>query len=626
MKPVAVLFVLMAAAAGMADGAPPPPADAMVFKHGLSYFGELRYPADFKHFEWADPRAVKGGVLRQSAVGRFDTFNPLIEKGRAPAGIANFGEDNVLYDRLLQPTTDRPAEKYGRLAESVAVSDDLTRIAFRLRRSARFHDGVPITAHDVKFTLDMIKEHGGATLKTIYRDVSHATLNGDYEIVFHVGTGSSANLNIALYLASLYALPRHYWADREFNRTTTEPPLGSGPYRIREHRDGKWIVYERVADYWGADLPVNVGRHNFDALSYDYFLDKHVQKESLKGDIFDVLLEDVAKDWYNNYQIDEVARGLLVKELVTHQNPAGFPVAIMWNLREPMFDDVRVREALWWLYDFEWSNRVLYHDFYLRADSYFTNTELSHSGTLPSAAELAILEPHRGRIPERVFTDIYRVPDTTGRGVPRESLVRAERLFAAAGWVLKDGRRVHRGTGEHLTLDFMYAGDHLERVGLPYVKTLEKMGIAISARTIEPSNYVSRLRRRKFDATILGIGGSLTPGVELRSTYGSYAADVDSSLNLMGIQNPIVDELVEGVIAADSPAKLSAAARALDRVLLWNFYGVPGFYAPGYRFIYWNRLSRPAVVGKYRPGFPDTWWWDDKKARDLEVAKGELAR
>ena len=614
MRRVAALFALLAATAGVANVAD----SELVFKHGLSYFGTLKYPADFKHFEWADPDAPKGGTLRLSAVGRFDTFNPLIERGRAPAGVANFGEDNHIYDRLMQPTADRPAEKYGRLAESVAVSDDLTLVAFRLRRGARFHDGAPVTAHDVKFTFDMIKEHGGPSLKTIYRDVTHATLNGDYEIVFHVGEGASTNLNVALYLASLYALPRHYWAEREFDRTTTEPPLGSGPYRITETRDGKWLVYERVADYWGADLPVNAGRYNFDAISYDYYLDKHVQKESLKGDVFDALLEDVAKDWYNNYNIDEVARGLLVKELIAHQNPAGFPVAFMWNLRQPVFDDVRVREALWWLYDFEWSNRVLYHDFYLRADSYFTNTELSHNGTLPSEAELAILEPYRGRIPPRVFTDVYRVPDTTGRGVPRESFVQAERLFAAAGWHLDDGRRVHRETGERLTLDFMYAGDHLERVGLPYVKTLEKMGIGISARTIEPSNYVSRLRRRKFDATILGIGGSLTPGVELRTTFGSYAADVDSSRNLMGIKDPVVDELIEKVIAANSRPQLIAAARALDRVLLWNFYGIPGFYAPGYRFIYWNRLSRPAVIGQYRPGFPDAWWWDAEKADDIE--------
>ena len=378
-------------------------------------------------------------------------------------------------------------------------------------------------------------------------------------------------------------------------------------------------------DYWGRDLSVNVGRYNFDEVSYDYYLDKHVQKESLKGDVFDVLLEDVAKDWYNNYNIDEVARGFLVKELIRHRNPAGFPVAFMWNLRQSVFDDVRVREALWWLYDFEWSNRVLYHDFYLRADSYFTNTELAHNGTLPSAAELAILEPYRGRIPERVFTHVYQVPHNVGRGAPREIYRRAEKLLAAAGWVLDEsGHRVHKETGERFALDFMYAGDHLERVGLPYVMTLQRMGIAISARTIEPSNYVSRLRRRKFDASILGIGGSLTPGVELRNNYGSVAADIDSSGNFMGVKNPVVDELIEKVIAADTREGMIAAARALDRVMLWNFYGIPGFYAPGYRFIYWNRFSRPAYTGQYRPGFPDTWWWDEEKARALAAARRQV--
>ena len=374
-------------------------------------------------------------------------------------------------------------------------------------------------------------------------------------------------------------------------------------------------------DYWGRDLPVNVGRYNFDSITIDYFLDKHVQKESLKADVFDVILEDVAKDWQSTYNVVERERGLLVKDLLVTKRPEGFPVAYMWNLRRPKFQDIRFREALWWLRDFEWSNRVMFHDFYLRADSYFTNTDFSHSGTLPSAAELELLEPIRDQVPERVFTDVVRMPETKGLGVAREHLVRADRLLTEAGWVMQpDGQRYHAATGEPLTMELMHPADNLERVGRPYVAALEKMGFKVTVRTVEPSNYINRLRRRKFDATIRGVAGNYMPAADLYSTYSSAAADIDSSNNLMGVSNPAVDYLVEKVSRAKTRADLITATRALDRVLSWNFYGIPGFYAPGLRYVYWSRFSRPERLGVHRTGFPDTWWYDEEKA--AVVARG----
>ncbi len=596
----------------------------LTFTHGISYFGNLSLPPEFEHFEWADPAAPKGGSIRLSDFGRFDTFNDLLEKGRAPQGIANFGDGNILYDRLLQEDANSPWQRYGRLARSVAVSDDLATVAFRLRPEARFHDGVPITAHDVKFTFDMIKVHGGPTLRTIFRDVERAEVGSEHEIVFTIAPGRARNMNLAFFIGQIYALPRHYWADREFGRTTVEPPLGSGPYRIAETRDGSFIAYERVPDYWGRDLAVNRGRYNFDRISYDYFLDKHVQKESLKADIFDLLHEDTANDWANNYNVVEVERGLIVKEILALKQPSGFPVSTMWNLRRPMFQDIRVREALWLLRDFEWSNRVLYHDFYRRADSYFTNTGFGHDGGLPTTAELALLEPFREQLPRRVFTTPYRMSKTDGVGVPRDKLARAHELLTAAGWVLRDGKRVHEETGDWMTIQFVHPADNLERVGMPFLNMIERLGIRGKSRTVEPSNYVSQLRRRTFDATILGFTGSFTPGAELRSRFGSAAADIDSSQNHMGIKDPVVDALVERVINAKTRAEMEAAMGALDRVMLWNFYGIAGFYAPGVRYIYWNRFSRPDRLGIHRSGFPETWWWDEEKADLVRVQKGEL--
>lgn len=611
-----VLFIL-ACAATQAD-------EGLTFRHGLSFLGGLKYQPDFEHFDWVNPDAPKGGHIRLGQSGRFDTLNPWIGKGRTPPGLAFANEFDPLFDRLLQKTADEAASFYGRLAHSVALAPDLSRIVFRLRASARWHDGVPITAKDVKFTFDMIKAYGNPTLRTVFRDVTHATIENPHQISFHIKPGVSRTRNTAIFLSQIYPFAEHHWRDRKFNETTVVAPLASGPYRIAATKEGRYARYERVEDYWGRDLPVNRGRYNFDSIIYDYYLDSNVLRESLKADLFDVMLETVAKDWASTYNTPEVAQGLMTKRLIKLDRPQGFPVAFLWNLRLPRFQDIRVREALWRIHDFEWSNRVLFHDFYVRADSYFSNTHLGHNAQPPSAAELELLEPFRDQLPARVFTGPYRMPKSSGLGIPRNQLEEADRLLTEAGWIMVDGKRVNATTGQPFTVAFLFAAPALERVAEPYINLLHKLGMGVSMRTVEVSNYLNRMRRRAFEATVVSITATLTPGADLRSTFGSEAADIDLSRNSMGIKNPVVDALIEKVVAARTAAEHMTATRALDRVLLWNFYGIPGFYAPGYRYIHWNRFGYPINDGLHRSGFPETWWFDADRASSVEAAKKHI--
>ena len=594
--------------------------------HGLSYFGPegLKYEADFHHFDWVDPDAPKGGRLNLAATGTYDSFNALISKGRPAAGLSTTGPNNFIYDRLLEQAADEPASYYGRLAESVAVADDLAWIAFRIRPEARWHDGVPITAKDVKFTFEQLKSHASPTIRMVLRPVLRAEVVGEREIRFHIAPGRGRSRSVLIRIGDLYPLPEHYWRDRDTSRTTVEPPLGSGPYRVAARVIGRYVEYRRVEDYWGADLPVNRGRYNFDIIKYDYFSDISVQREAHKAGVVDVRIEAQAKDWAKSYEFRAVEQGLFRKELIPQKVASGLPVPFLFNLRLQKFKDVRVREALSVAHDFEWENRVLFHGFYSRASSWFTNSDLASSG-LPSDAELELLEPFRDRLPPRVFTHVYDQPKTDGYGPNRDQLLRAHRLLEEAGWVLRDGVRVREDTGEPFTIEFLYGSPVLERVAMPYLHNLEKLGIVVTQRTAEISRYIARMRAFDFDATCTGaITQSHTPGLELHSKFGSRAADTEGSANRIGVKDPVVDALIVKVVNAKTVPDLIAAGRALDRVLLWNFYAIPGFYAPGYRYAWWDKFGRPERKGGYRTGFPDTWWFDPVKAARIET--GAAAR
>jgi microcin C transport system substrate-binding protein len=588
--------------------------DAPVWRHGIAYFDEFRYPPDFTHFDWVNVDAPKGGRIVLPVLGSFNSFNALIPRGLPATGLTPGVPSNWLYDSLLERTTDELNTHYGRLAERVLLAPDFRAVTFVLRADARWHDGVPVTAGDMAFAFATIQRHGTPTLKTMFKEVTGVDVLDAHTIRFRMSGNAPKNPGLALLVGSLHPLPEHYWRTRDVSRTTLEPPLGSGPYRIGRFVAGRAMEFERVDDYWGRDIPVNRGRFNFDVIRYEYFLDRNVMIETQKAGDLDARVEGYGMNWAYSYDIDAVRKGLLRKQMV----PITYPYGLGWshhyfNLREPRFRDVRVREALALAVDFDWANRVLYYDFYARSGSFFSGTPMQSQG-LPDADELALLEPFRDQVPPRVFSEAYATPGSSGIGVNRDALLRADALLEQAGWVVRDGIRVNAATGERMAIDFIYNYDGGWIVGAPYFRSLERLGIAVRARKVEAAQYLSRMRTRDFDATYENTATSLIPGTEFWSAFSSEAADIEASTNRAGITDPVVDALLRKVLSARSERELRAAGRALDRVLLWNFYAVPGFYPAGMPYIWWDRFGIPEVQGEYRWSFPDAWWFDEAKA------------
>jgi microcin C transport system substrate-binding protein len=602
-----------------ACGEPPATPAAAPAAHAASWFDETRYPSGFAHFDWVDPAAPKGGRLNLGLPGTWDSCNVLIPRGQPPAGLAVSGRANWLYDRLLEEATDDRLARYGRLARSVAVAADGSSVTFELRPEARWHDGVPITADDVVFTFEQIKAAGSPVLRTLYRDVTCARTAGPHAVRFEMARAAARDAGTVMALGQLFPLPAHYWRSRAFDRTTTEPPLGSGPYRIGQHQAPRFVEYERVPDYWGRDLPVNRGRFNFDTIRYEYFLDENALRETLEAGGIDAHVEVRSKSWATAYEVPAVEDGVLVRRVlpVAEENGAG-GVPFVLNARRRHLADVRVREALWLARDFEWNNRVLYHDQYERVRSMFVGSPLQSDG-LPSAAELALLAPHRSQLPAAVFAREYRPPASTGTGMFREPLAAADRVLQRAGFIVRDGVRVHAATGERLAFEILVPAPPVERMALPYAARLARLGIGTRVRTVESSQFIARTRRFDFDIAVVNVPQQYVPGAELRDRFGSAAAAVPSSSNLAGIRDPVVDALIEHVIAAGSLPELRAAGRALDRVLLWNFHVVPGLRGRGVRLVYWDRFGIPERMGEFDTGFPDTWWHDAARAARVDA-------
>lgn len=587
-------------------------ADAREKSHGLSYFGDLKYPADFRHFDYVNPNAPKGGSMRTVGRGNFDSLNGFIRKGTAAVGLV--GTSSTIYDRLMVDSDDEPSSLYGLIAKSVELADDFTWVKFELRPEARWHDNVPLTVDDVIFTFETLKEYGRPTTRAQLRDVESAKRTGPHEVTFYLKNYHSPKL--AQYVARLYIIPKHYWETRSFDETTREFPLGSGPYRIADMQLGRWIKYERVKDYWARDLPVNVGRYNFDEVRYESFGNEQVTLEAHKAGLIDAESILVSKIWAVDLEFPALEEGVFIKRLIKTKRPSGMIYGIMFNMRLPQFQSLKLREALSYAYDFEWSNRVLYQDFYERIDSFFMNSDLASSGTLPSEKELALLEPYRDKVPPRVFTDVYRPAVTGGVGVPRANLKKADQLLRDAGWIVNDeGVRVNRETGKPLTIDFITVSIYLERSTLPFINNLEKLGIKSQIRSIEASQYTNRAGRYDIEGIIQTYPQTALPGVELRSYWGSDSGKHYYSRNLAGIDDPVVDALIVKVISARTYPDLVAAGRALDRVMLWNYYAIPGYYPPGYRYAYWDKFDFPRTTEEmYRSGFFDLWWQDNDKA------------
>ena len=593
MRVLAVVFAVALTAATPAWPRPAPPARSA---HGLSIHGDLKYGPGFAHFAYVNPRAPKGGSVTLSAIGTFDNLNPFILKGVPAAGIGN------TFDTLTVASTDEPSSEYGLVAETMETPADRAWVAFTLRAAARFHDGSPMTVEDVMWTFDTLRTRGHPLYRSYYAQVARVEKIGPRTVKFTFKGGENRELPVIV--GQLPVLSKAYWAGRDFAKTTLEAPLGSGPYRVESLEPGRSITYRRVKDYWAAALPVNVGRFNFDTIRYDYYRDRTVALEAFKAGGFDFRFEDSSKNWATAYDVPAVRDGRIRREAIPNEVPTGMQ-GFVYNTRRAVFSDPRVREALAAAFDFEWSNAHLFYGAYARTRSYFSNSELA-SRALPSEAELAVLAPFRGRVPAEVFTREYRPPSTEPGGL-RPTLVHALELLKQAGWVVRDLRLVNTQTGRPLTFEILLDDPNWERIALPFVKNLERLGVSARVRTVDSAQYEYRLKQFDFDMTVTVFAQSLSPGNEQVDFWASASADTPGSRNLAGVRDPVVDRLVDLVIAAPDRPALVARTRALDRVLLWGHYVIPHWHITAFRVAYWNRFGRPAVSPKYDLGF-DTWW------------------
>lgn len=571
-------------------------------RHGLSAFGDLKYPADFKHFEYVNPDAPKGGRLAMIGTASrttFDSFNNFILKGDAAQGL------EYLFDSLMARAVDEPDAVYGLIAESADLAPDKMSVVFKLRPEAKFADGTPITADDLVFSFETLKSKGHPNYQLTLRDVEKAEAVDPHTIRYTF----KGNLvrDLPLVVAELPVLSKAFYTAHPFDQSSLEKPLASGPYAIADYKPGTYVTYKRRPDYWAKDLPVNRGRFNFDELRYEYYRDRTLELEGLKAGNFDYREEFTSIDWATAYNIPSVKEGRLVRETLPDGRPSGAQ-GFFINMRRDKFKDPRVRKALDLAFDFEWSNKNLFFELYTRTQSYFENSDMKAVGP-PSAEELVLLEPYRKQLPPEVFGEPYTPPATDGSGRNRDNLKKAHDLLAAAGY---------GAGGKPLDIEILSFESGFERIILPYVANLKRVGINASLRMIDPAQYERRIKSFDFDMAIQRYSLRLTPGVEVKSYWGSDAAKMDGSFNLSGISDPVVDALMTKMIEAKTRADLTIAARALDRVLRAGNYWVPQWYKPVHTVAYWNKFSRPAVMPKYDEGVIDTWWFDPDKAAKLK--------
>ena len=571
--------------------------------HGLSLFGDLKYGPDFAHFDYVAPNAPKGGRLHLATVDTYSTLNPFTLKGTSAAGAG------LPFESLLEGSADEADAAYGLVAESVALAPDRRSVRFLLRPEARWHDGTPITARDVAFSFEILTTEGHPAFANQLAGADRVETTGDREVTFHLADPD--NRKLPLIVGGLSIVSEAFYRDRAFGETTMEPPLGSGAYRVAKVDPGRSVTYERVADYWGARLPLNVGRYNFDTIVYDYYRDRTVLVEALKAGEFDVHEEFTSKVWATQYDIPAVEEGWLIKDVLKDNTPSGVQ-AFFFNTRLPKFQDRRVREAFAYAFDFEWLNKNQFYGLYDRMASYFENSELAARG-LPSEAELALLEPHRGAVPEEVFTKAFVPPATDGSGNNRRNLRAARALLEEAGWVTKERKLVNAGTGEPMTVEFLYFEPTFERIYAAFARSLERLGVGVTLRLVDGAQYEERLKTHDFEITTIRFVFSLSPGAELNSYFASSTVDQVGSFNIPGIKDPVVDALIAEVAAATDRPSLIAATRALDRVLLWGHYMIPQWYKGAHHLVYWNKFDRPAMKPRYARGVIDTWWVDREK-------------
>ena len=584
------------------------PTGASTRSHGLSLIGQLALPADFPYFPWVDPDAPKDGEVALAAVGTFDSFNPFIVRGTA-------GGVGAVWDSLLQSNANEAASAYGHLAQVIELANDGSWVAFEIRPEARFHDGSPVTADDVAWTFTALMQHGRPFYRAYYADVAEVKVESPRRVLFRLK--STENKELPQDIGEMAVLPRGWWDGRDFERPLTDPPMGSGPYQLDRFEFGRTLVLKRVPDWWAAKLPTGIGLHNFASMRTEYFRDATVALQAFKAGQIDFRQENIAKDWATAYDFPARQRGLVKLDEIRHHLPTGMQGFAM-NVRRPLFADRRVRQALAWAFDFEWANKNLFYDAYTRTRSYFSNSDLASSG-LPAGDELALLQPHKDHLPPELFTQEFTLPVTDGSGNNRDELRRALELCRAAGWQVKE-RRMLDAAGNPVSFEILLDSPTYERVALPYVQSLGRLGIEARVRTVDPAQYQRLTDAFDYDMTMTVFAESEHPGNEQMDYWGSQSAKAEGSNNLVGVADPVVDALVAKVIGAPDYQHLLTATHALDRVLLWNWYVVPHWHLQSFRVAYWDRFGRPDKPVRAGLVF-DSWWVDPKLAAATDAAR-----
>ena len=566
--------------------------------HGIAIFGDLKYPEGFTHYDYANPNAPKGGNVKLAAIGSFDSFNPFVIKGNAATG------SGMLHCTLLDIAQDEPFSLYGYLAEKVEVAPDHRSVTFTLNKGAKFSDGTPVTADDVIFSFNTHMQKGIPLFSQYYKDVKKVEKAGPDQVRFLFST--DRNRELPAILGQLPAFYRAYFTKHDFEAADLIPPVGCGPYKIKDFQAGQIVTYERISDWWGKNLPTQKGQNNFD-ITYVYYRDPSVQFEGFKGGDYDFRVEGIAKNWTTGYKVPAVKDGKIVLKEVPNQVPQG-TMMFAFNTRRPLFKTPKVRQALTEAFDFEWINKNLFFNSYVRSQSYFNNSDMASTG-LPEGEELALLEPFKDQLPSELFTKEFKLPVSNGSGRDRSLITKAAQLLKEAGWIIKKGQRVSEKTEKPFTFELLLYDPSFERVALALQRNLKSLGIKMTIRTVTPSQYQERVQRYEFDMIFVGIPETETPGNEQRDFWVSKYADIPGGRNYAGIKDPVVDKLVALLLDSPDRPTLRTHVHALDRVLLWGYYGIPGWYSKTSRFAYWNKFGRPDKAPKDGVGF-NAWWVD----------------
>ncbi|MBU2583647.1 MAG: extracellular solute-binding protein [Alphaproteobacteria bacterium] len=579
--------------------------------HGLSAFGELKYPVGFQHFDYVNPDAPKGG--RMSMIGTaglptFDSLNDFILKGDHAQGL------EYIYDSLMVRADDEPDAVYGLIAETAELADDRKSVVFKLRAEAKFADGTPVTAGDVVFSFEALKHKGHPLFRFGLRDVTKAEALDTLSVRYQFEGDRLRDL--PLFVATLPVLPKAFYDKHPFEETWLVKPLGSGPYEVADYKAGTFITYKRRDGYWGKDLPVNRGRFNFDQLRYEYYRDRTAELQNFLNGNFDLREEFTSVDWATAYNVPAVKDGRILRLTLPDKSPSGAQ-GFMINTRLEKFKDKRVRKALDYAFDFEWSNKNLFYELYKRTASYFENSDMKAAGK-PSPEELALLEPFRDSLDAAVFEEVYTPPVTSGQGQDRNLLREADRLLSESGWTLKDGKRVD-ASGKRFEIEFLIFSPTFERIINPYIDNLRRLGIDGKIRLVDSAQYERRRKTFDFDLTTTRYVLRLTPGVEMKNYWGSSTRDVEGSLNLPGIADPVIDALIDKALAANTRDELRTATRAIDRILRSSHYWVPHWYKASHNVATWDKFSWPAIKPDYDRGIIETWWYDKEKAAKLSA-------